>query len=350
MKKSYQSMLLLISVTAAFSLTLLSCDSYERKMARLEKVATEFKATLSPNNQILAERIDSTAQKVFYLEPDKEGYGDVSIKNIKVHDYTTNETISVLPESGSIEDFEFCGIEYRDSKVIKDRLFIKLQSDCMWRLGSTGVFYVNVRDNSLHYVESCDDATFLEKGEIIIRKFYYLGEDDEDYGGEKTEMKEYTLLTSLSDEAYADNRREQKRTEERLAEEWRNRPIERRIFVSFNVDSHRKPINVRTEGCAGIIQDYFLPYRFCTADITVPEGKIWMYNKRYAKGCHAFWLMHMHGQNSSKYDSEEFKREGTYIIRGGRTFRILFDRKDSGNYGKTNEEYMLDVYFTEKNE
>ena len=57
-------------------------DSYEHKMARFEKVATEFKETLGPNNRIITERIDSIVQKVYYLIPTEEGYGN-SINNIK---------------------------------------------------------------------------------------------------------------------------------------------------------------------------------------------------------------------------------------------------------------------------
>lgn len=251
---------------------MVSCDSYERKMERLNKVASEFKATLGPSNQILAERIDSTAQKVFYLEPDEEEYGDVSIKNIKVHDYTTNETKSILPESGSIENFEFCGIEYKDSKLIKDRLFIKLQSDCMWRLESRAVFYVNMRDNSLHYVESCDDATFLENGEIEISKFYYLGEGE--YGGEETERKQYTLSTSSSDEAYADNRQEQKRIEERLAEEWRTRDIERIIKFDYTVyNDHRFDDHI------GNLNRPLIPNMVHTQVLTIPNNKVWVFKR-----------------------------------------------------------------------
>ena len=336
----------LLLCAASIADLMVSCDSYERKMERLNKVASEFKATLSPNNQILAERIDSTAQKVFYLEPNEDGDG---IKNINVHDYVTNETHSILPEGGSIEDFEFCDtgygyVEYVESRLIKDRLFFKIWSGCMWRLGATGVFFVNIRDNSLHYIESCDDATFLENGEIEISKYYVLGENE--YGGEETERKQYTLSTSLSDEAYADNRQEQKRIEERLAEEWRNRPIERRIYVSFNVDSHGNPINIRTEGCEGIYH-YSNAVRLggcnnTTTSITVPKGKKWIYNKRFSKGIDQFALLRM--DKSAGYYAESFTRDGTYIIRGGQTIRICF------NQSLHEEKCFIDVYFTEKNE
>lgn len=44
-----------------------SCESYEKRMAKLEKVATEYKASLGDNVTILAEVIDSTAQEIVYL-------------------------------------------------------------------------------------------------------------------------------------------------------------------------------------------------------------------------------------------------------------------------------------------
>ena len=246
--------------------------SYEYKMARLEKVATEFKATLAPDNRIITEKIDSIAQKVYYLKPDGEGYGGNNIKNIMMHDYVTNETKSILPESGKIEDFEFCDITYRESKMIKNRLFFIINSSCMWRLGSTGVFYIDIKDNSLHYVESCDEASFRENGEIAITKFYYLGEDEE-YGKEETKREEYTLSTSLSDEAYADNRWEQKRKEERLAEEWRKRDIERIIEIDYTMD--RKGVDHHYVDHAGTLDGFYYYDGVYTKPFVVPEGKVW---------------------------------------------------------------------------
>jgi len=282
--KKYQSMMLLISITATFSLTLLSCDSYERKMAKLEKVATEFKATLNPNNQIIAEQIDSIAQKVFYLDKDEDG----NLNNIKVHDYTTNETKSILPESGKIEDFEFCNSEFKDSKLIKDRLFLKIQSPyCMWEFGSTGVFFINVRDNSLHYVESCNDAMFLENGEISITKFYYLGFDD-DYGEVETDNKQYTLLTSLSDEAYADNRREQKRIGERLAEEWRNRDIERIVNLDYTTNERSPYYTDHANTLNRSIRGSIATEMVFTNTIVVPQGKVWQF-KRFTYSGYSSW-------------------------------------------------------------
>ena len=244
-------------------------ESYDDKMARFEKVATDFKETLGPNKRIIAERIDSIVQKVYYLIPTEESYGN-SINNIKVHDYVTNESRCIFPVSGKIEDYEFCNIEFRDSKLYKDRLFIIINSNCMWRLGSTGIFYIDIKDNSLHYVEACDEASFLGNGEIAITKFYYLGVDEE-YGKEETKKEEYTLSTSLSDEAYADNRWEQKRKEERLAEEWRKRDIERVIKFDYTVyDDHRFDDHI------GNLNKPFIYDMVHTKVITIPNNKVWV--------------------------------------------------------------------------
>lgn len=271
MKNTLKTLLLLFSAAISISMALLSCDSYERKMARFEKVADEYKSTLSPENRILAEIIDSIAQKVFYLVSEEGN------ENIIMHDYSTNETMAIFPKSGEIEDYEFCGNEILDTKLIKDRLFVSINSICMWRLGMAGVFYIDIRDNSLHYVESCDDASFRGNSEIAITKFYYLGEDE--YGEEETKREEYTLSTSLSDEAYADNRWEQKRKEERLAEEWRKRDIERVIKFDYTIygdgifDDH-----------IGNLNRALISTMIHTKVITVPNNKVWVIKRFTTSG------------------------------------------------------------------
>ena len=208
--------------------------SYEFKIARYEKNAIKYKASLNENYCILSEIIDSITQKVilYEKETEKSGVFGTPIKDIMVHDYATEETNSVLPTTAKVEDFELCGIEFRDSKQIGDRFFFIIHSNCMWHYGATGIFYVNVRDNTLHYVESCNNAEFLENGEISILKFYYLGKGE--YGEEETERDQYTLSTSLSDEGYADNRREQKETEDWLAEKWTEQEYEREYYEEVN--------------------------------------------------------------------------------------------------------------------
>ena len=282
MNRKLKTLFLLLCSTTAFSITLISCDlveskkeqiknkSYERKMVQFKKTAEEFKATLGPNDKIITERIDSVAQKVFYAIDDE---GDGHYENIKMHDYSTGETKSILPESGKIGDFEFCGTSYIDSKLIGDRLFFQIISDCM-KDDNHGVFYIDVRDNSMHYVEKCSYANYEGPEGIIIHKYCYLGEDE--YGHTIVEDNDYSLSTSLSDEAYADNRWEQKRKEERLAEEWRKRDIERILEFDYTVQPWpNKPTivdNISTLHNGGW-QEMGRVYHNA---ITIPKNKVWV--------------------------------------------------------------------------
>lgn len=296
MNRKLKTLFLLLCSTTAFSITLISCDlveskkeqiknkSYERKMVQFKKTAEEFKATLDPNDKIITERIDSVAQKVFYAIDDE---GDGHYENIKMHDYSTGETKSILPESGKIGDFEFCGTSYIDSKLIGDRLFFQIISDCM-KDDNHGVFYIDVRDNSMHYVEKCSYANYEGPEGIIIHKYCYLGEDE--YGHTIVEDNDYSLSTSLSDEAYADNRWEQKRKEERLAEEWRKRDIERVIKLDYTLQRN-KPYVI----------DHISTIRACDDGrvveaevITVPKNKVWVFKRFYCSGYNNYGGAELH--------------------------------------------------------
>lgn len=201
--------------------------SNEIKIARYEKIAAKYKAALGDNCCILSETIDSITQKVFFYEKEtavSEKYG-IPMKDIKVHDYATGETCSILPSTATMEDFELCGMELKDSKLIEDRLFLMIHSTCVWKLDATGVFYIDIRDNSLHYVESCDEAEFKIDDEICIHKYYCL----EVQRGDEAEYREYYLSALLSDEDYADNRENQKELEGFLAAEWRKEEEVKRV-------------------------------------------------------------------------------------------------------------------------
>lgn len=213
-------LLILTIIIASTEMNWCQRHAYEQKIAGYEQKAVEFKKAFGTDHQILYEIIDSVAQKVFYTEKnimEYEYYG-APFHKIMVHDYATDETKQIIPDSGEVDGFGFRGTEYLDSKLIKDRLFIIVHSN--WkRHEETGVFYVNVRDNSLHYVESCDKAAFGGNNEICINKYYFLGGYTED-GEFEYDHKEYNLSALLSDEAYADNCKKQKQIEESLAAEW----------------------------------------------------------------------------------------------------------------------------------
>ena len=169
-----------------------SSNSDDNKMAQFEKKATEFKATLDASNKVIAERMDTVVQKVFYLDPSQDAYGVNPIKNILMHDYATDKTQPILPEEEKISDYLSWG-----------------------ELETSLLFYVNVLDNSLHYVTDCDDVKYDKaKGTIDIHKELMkpAGEDLE---------HNFTLSASSTDEEYAAKRNENAEIEKQLLEKWR---------------------------------------------------------------------------------------------------------------------------------
>ena len=203
-----------------------SCNSNDNKTAQFEKKASEFKATLEPGNVIIGERIDSVVQKVFYLVPNSDGY----IQNIEMHDYATDGVLSILPlpvsenigkdlsyaklarEMG--EEFNCFNLEYKNSELIGDRLFFVIHAECSFDSETSLLYYIDVRDNSLHYVADCDVVNFDKaSGSMDIHKqlLKQVGEDLE---------LSYILSTSLSDNDYVAKRHENEETEKQMVEKW----------------------------------------------------------------------------------------------------------------------------------
>lgn len=323
-----------------------SCNSYERKIARFEKVANEYKASLGPNCQIIAERIDSVAQKLFYIITDAESQQT----DLMIHDYSTSETKSLLPHSQQLEDYEFCLIKYKEAKLIDDRLFIIIQSSCMLPWSAIGIFYVNIRDNTLHYVESCDNAIFDGLNRLLINKVYYLGEQE--YDGDKLETKEYYLSTSLSDKEYSDNRQKQRETEECLAEEWRKREEEKRLAEERRRQGVEKTIKIdfifrrdwgRVDN-AGTLQGT-RGNSVYTKTIIVPYGKEWQLKNITYSGCSESNPPRFYGcmNAGGAFDDDLFElKNGQTINSGGYTFWMMFDKHPNG------EHITADIVFREK--
>ena len=203
-----------------------SCNSNENKTAQFEKKASEFKATLEPGNVIIGERIDSVVQKVYYLKPNSDG----SIQNIEMHDYATDGVLSILPipvsenigkdlsyaklanEMG--EAFNCFNLEYKNSELIGDRLFFVIHAECSFDSETALLYYIDVRDNSLHYVAECDAVDFDKaNGSMEIHKqlLKQAGEDLE---------HSYNLSASLSDNEYVAKRLENEETEKQMEEKW----------------------------------------------------------------------------------------------------------------------------------
>ena len=203
-----------------------SCNTNENKMAQFEKTASEFKATLDPGKVIIGERIDSVVQKVFYIVPNSEG----SIENIEMHDYATNGVLSILPcpvsenigkelsyaklarEMG--EEFNCFNLQYQGSELIGDRLLFVVHAECTFDMETSLVYYVNVLDNTLHYVAECDAVKFDKaNGSMEIHKqlLKQAGEDLE---------HSYNLSASLSDDEYVAKRNENEEIENQMVEKW----------------------------------------------------------------------------------------------------------------------------------
>ena len=210
-----------------------SNNSGNDKTAQFEKKATEFKATLNPSNKIIAERLDSSVQKVYYLDPQQDYDGINPIKNIMMHDYATNDTKALLPEEEKLNDYLLWGelkdeedeefssfnhcfnMDYRSSELIGDRLFMMIHTECSYDMETSFLFYVNVLDNTLHYVTYCDDVKYDKaKGTLDIHW------DLMKPAGAELEYN-YTLSASLSDKEYAAKRDEIEKTCNEMSDKWR---------------------------------------------------------------------------------------------------------------------------------
>ena len=187
---------------------------------------------MKPGNLIIGERIDAAVQKVFYLDPNQDAEGVNPINNIMMHDYATNDTKALLPEEEKISDFLAFGeiveseddlssaiscfnLDYRNSELIGDRLFMMIHTECSYDMETSLLFYVNVLDNSLHYVTDCDDVKYDKaNGTIAVHK------DMMKLAGADL-VHDFTLSTSSTDEEYAAMRTENEGIEDQMVEKWR---------------------------------------------------------------------------------------------------------------------------------
>ena len=239
MKKTLKTLALLLCAAAMMT----SCtsnnsnNSKENKLAQFEKKATEFKASLNPSNKVIAERMDTVVQKVFYLEPNQDADGVNPIKNIMMHDYATNDTKALLPKEEKISDFIAFGeivesgddlnsaiscfnLDYRNSELIGDRLFMMIHTECSYEMETSLLFYVNVLDNTLHFVCTCDDVKYDKaKGTIDVHNdLMKLAGADLEYN--------FTLSASLSDKEYAAKRDEVEKICEEMSDKWREENLD----------------------------------------------------------------------------------------------------------------------------
>lgn len=214
-----------------------SSNSGNDKTDQFEKKASDFKATLNPGNKIIAERIDSSVQKVFYLEPNEMYDGVNPIKNVMMHDYATNNTQALLPEEEKISDFIAFGeivepegdlsscmhcfnLDYRSSELFGDRLFMMIHTECSYDTETSLLFYVDVLDNSLHFVCTCDDVKYNKaNGTIDIH------DELAKFAGADLSY-DHTVSATLSDKEYAAKREEVSKIEDEKYNKWREENLD----------------------------------------------------------------------------------------------------------------------------
>lgn len=260
MKKTIKMMALLLFAATIMSMAT-SCDSYEKRMAKCEKAATEFKASLGTNATILAEVIDSTAQEIIYI---KWGNSDVTwdfiddgnserYGIIEVHNYTTGITENLFTNWSKRKEYMY----YKNHRLINDRLFLNFWDG---RYG-TAVVYVNVRDNSIHDVAFPEEAEISDK-QIVLTEMYLIHDSEFMYEIEHGHKK-YVISTELTDTEYetaAKKRAEDISNIEKKAmeEDKRHRKIAKNEhLLRYYLDGYLGSFQLRMSGLIGNVSVIF---------------------------------------------------------------------------------------------
>lgn len=163
--------------------------SNKKEMDGYMKKASEFKASLPSGTEIVCEIIDTTAAKIVYLEEDSSY---VSIYDLKDGAVTNVDMEGYSPS--------FCGYKARR---YNDRLFMVVGtcSSGSYHNSLNSICYIDLHNNSLHWITDCEDASFLEDG-IKVMRATLIDDSGASYEWEWKE-DEYILPTSLSDKQYA---------------------------------------------------------------------------------------------------------------------------------------------------
>lgn len=192
-------MALLLFAAAIMSMAT-SCDSYEKRMAKFEKAADGFKASLGANATILAEVVDSIAQEIIYVKwvdvDDSWDFVDCEKDDrygiIEAHNFATGVTMNVMAKWHKKDEYRY----YRNSRLINDRLFLNFWDG---RYG-TAVVYINVRDNSIHDVAFPEEAE-ISDNQIVLTEMYLIHDSEFMYEIEYG-RKQYVISTDLTDAEY----------------------------------------------------------------------------------------------------------------------------------------------------
>lgn len=244
----------IIAYVIAIAALTTSCESYEKRMEKLEKVATEYKATLGNNVTVLAEVIDSTAQEIIYMKwvnvEDSWDFVDKKMDRygiIETHNYVTGTTENTMANWPKKDDYNYFG----DFHLIKDRLFLNLWDGRY----VTAVIYLNLRDNSIHEVAFPEGAEITDN-QISLTEMYVV-HDAEYMCNVEYGRKKYVIKTSLTDaeyEAEAKRRSEDIQSIERKAQEEDRR---HRQIVKKEGGGFGDVIELRMSGLIGNVSAYF---------------------------------------------------------------------------------------------
>lgn len=296
-----------------------SCQSYEKKMEKYAQKATEYKTALPQGTDILCENIDSIATKIIYKEKDSA--------YIMVYDIATESKTKIEVDGLLYYDYE--------ARLYGDRLFVIARTGaCGSGLGNQEcVFYINIRDNSTHDVICCEEAEFLENGEIYIKRAFPIDVSGPSYEWE-WQRDEYTLSTSLTDDEYSSKENAQEEKEESIAREERNRPKEKILRISFVQEYGGRISNVQYDGFTELRER--MGY-YGTNWVTVPDGKIWICKRLSTPNTLGYPLILWKNGGSTKYTGESF------TVPSGNSFRI----EVTPMYNNT---CVIEAVFTEINE
>lgn len=302
-----------IALSTLAVLMMASCQqSYQKK-------AEKFKQKLGGENIILAEVIDSTAQKIFYHDTTSlyDDEGNVKDYELSIYDIATQKTTTL----------KLAGVkEILSAKQYASRLFFSCTTDLEERFGPDGdetitiypighLLYYDLSDDSIHYVKHTPflgegtkegerdiDVTFLDNEILVTLHVSY---------SDKSQEKYYHILPNLSDSEYQTivkkmgneyNELESELMIEAL-EEWEspNELANSKKIIHIEFDLHSLSIsNFQMYGVSGNdIHSRWGGWLF-TDRIRVPSGKQWIckeFIRENVYDCHLEC-----GGNSSRVD------------------------------------------------
>lgn len=174
-----------LSIVIVLAFAMVGCkQSYEEQMADYQKQADEFKASLSNDNKIFGECIDSIAQKIYYFDSMNYELKEYNLATKK--ESILSEFSSLYPEKR--DDAPLMDLKITKSKVYGHRLFLLVYSYyedfSEGHQASNKLYYIDILDNSFHYISGGDEfdgglvsADFLEEGVLMTEeyKWYFEG-------------------------------------------------------------------------------------------------------------------------------------------------------------------------------